>query len=117
MPSSEKKSQPLESEIREFWEWCGFKFIKDRYGWGQDSWLSPLGEILTQLPTPELPTPDLNNLFKYAFGTAVRKLTDEHNYAETYAIDTIMNSWRLEAGDNIPDANALFQTIWEVIKK
>ena len=63
-----------------------------------------------------LPEPDLNNLFKYAVPVAVKVLRDKYNYAESYAIDTIMTSWRLES-DGIPDAYGLQRAIWEVIHR
>ena len=117
MPNLEKKTQPSDSEKREFWEWCEFKFIKDGYGWGQDSWLSPLGDTLLKLPNL-----DLNNLFKYA----VPKLKDNYQYEligwnegqHRAVINKFQKGWAETytiAMDKDP-ALALFWAIWEVIQ-
>ncbi len=101
--------QPTQEQIKEFWE-----------GWGlaeqtTGSWY--VDEVGGEYVCCELPPIDLNNLFRYAFTAAVRKLTDDHNYAESYAITTIMQSWMLEAGDNIPDALALFWVLDKIRKE
>lgn len=50
--------QPTETQIKEFWEWCGLPY--DGYG------------NTSRLKAKNLPVIDLNNLFKYA----VPKLID-----------------------------------------
>ncbi len=78
-------AKPTDEQIKEFWDECGAEV----YGY----FTKMANGDLLQSPVPI----DLNNLFKHAFGVAVRKLIDEHNYAESYAIETIMKSWMLGA--------------------
>ena len=58
--------QPTKEQIKEFWEWCGWKPIQDR----EDGrlyivlWEYNGGEDFTK--DHHLPPIDLNNLFKYA---------------------------------------------------
>ena len=67
MPNLEKKSQPSESEIKEFWERCGFKlggipdFPNDKYT-TTVYWIDPDGQP-TDIPFQPI---DLSSLFKYA---------------------------------------------------
>jgi hypothetical protein len=63
-----KMGKPTENELREFWEWCGFKFEESYPGvqWGLYKVTYPDGHYTLPVHTnDELPI-DLNNLFKYA---------------------------------------------------
>ena len=55
--------QPNDEQVKEFWEWCGFKLIP-RFG-GTDMtntlWRYPEDNVFADLPPI-----DLNSLFKYA---------------------------------------------------
>uniref|UniRef100_A0A6M3LPA0 Uncharacterized protein n=1 Tax=viral metagenome TaxID=1070528 RepID=A0A6M3LPA0_9ZZZZ len=60
MPNLEKKSQPSESQIREFWEWCGCR--QDEID--PSVWICLDGTRYTRYGG--MPTPDMTFLFKYA---------------------------------------------------
>uniref|UniRef100_A0A6M3JNV7 Uncharacterized protein n=1 Tax=viral metagenome TaxID=1070528 RepID=A0A6M3JNV7_9ZZZZ len=49
--------KPTNEQIKEFWEWCGFKVALGKLYWYPDKEFSP---------ARRLPSVDLNNLFKYA---------------------------------------------------
>jgi hypothetical protein len=76
MPDYGKKLVPSESQVRKFWEWCGFSWKDKEYlgsyrdherctdvaQWGNGGWF-----IDNKLYDDEvLPPIDLNNLFEYA---------------------------------------------------
>ena len=61
-------------------------------------------------------TSDLNALFKYAVPVAVDKLHNKKHYSSEYAIATIWEGWRLEAGSRIPDAPALYQVLCKIME-
>ena len=93
--------EPTETEIREFWEWCGFrsqvlKDLKPLYRYEANlRWVSPLGKIV------ELPSIDLNNLFKYV----PQKMTP-------VLWRTILRIWIADViGDYKKDTMALFWAI------
>ena len=68
--------KPTQEQIKEFWEWCGFRFVEDKgYDYTLREWevhypngewhhayKSEIGELI-----------DLNNLFKYAVPFVVKK--------------------------------------------
>ena len=107
--------QPTEAQIKEFWEWCGFRDVHyNLLGAVNEKWAGrlKLNEYWRYIPI------DLNSLFLYA----VPKL----DY-----IGILMNVapsgdvfWNVEAKycgntkriTNIDPALALFWAMWEVIK-
>ena len=91
--------QPTQEQLKRFCEWCGFKFIKDKYGWGRDTWISPLGECLL-----ELPEPDLNNLFRYA----VPQFAIKFGITKTREL---LHRWINEAYMSLPEAKDLMLAI------
>ena len=88
------RNKPTEAQIKEFWEWCGYNWVTYAMG--------------------EVPSLDLNNLFKYA----VPKITDytlgKHFpggcYAEVYKDTKYHRGYSI---DKDP-ALALFWAIWGV---
>lgn len=64
---------PTDKQKRDFWEWCGWRWIKERhyvYGymmhggsWHEGYWKSPLKDDNQRSRLPDI---DLNNLFEYA---------------------------------------------------
>ena len=82
-------TQPTKAQIKEFWEWCGFKKetrwsdpadIVPRHEY--NVWVYPDGSGVTQHLSVNPPI-DLNNLFKYA----VPKVLPEHDFAIYYVLD------------------------------
>ncbi len=118
MTNLEKKSQPSESEIKEFWEWCGFKeTTREKYvSWNQtitlDVW--ELGDY----SKTDLPDIDLYNLFKYAV-PKLDSLTDINLYlrGEEWKVDLIFFDIPAVRGTSTDPVLALFWAIREVIKK
>ena len=114
-------NKPTEVQIKEFWEWCGFKLGKNRdkesvfYGFTTYTYPGTLTPITNK---PKL---DLNNLFKYA----VPKLTDKFGGILFVLPQSDIKSWEckiLNASGNEATfghaenpALALFWAIWEVI--
>ena len=104
MPNLEKKSQPSESEIREFWEWCGIEIESITDGIP----LERIGEgRLMAHPI------DLNNLFKDAVPKAIDKIKARDGGTEYGAYEILFSDWLLEGYD----ADALYLAIWGIIDK
>ncbi len=64
--------EPTEAQVKEFWEWCGFKRLPEgKKGWHYErtvkvmNWLAP-DQTEYFMSLPYLPRIDLNSLFKYA---------------------------------------------------
>ena len=60
--------KPTDEQVKEFWEWCGFKWEGDDtagFWLGSDSYTYCF-PCIHLTPTEMLPPIDLNNLFKYA---------------------------------------------------
>jgi hypothetical protein len=113
------KEQPTQEQIKEFWEWCGFKQVEN---WKQKgfhyentikkpNWVAP-DEPLIEYGISYLPRIDLNNLFKYA----VPKLPAGSLlwYGNNKGYGVCINYPHIEI-DNQNPALALFWVIWEVI--
>lgn len=98
-----KEQQPTQEQIKEFWEWCGFKFIHEDY--------TPIHTAELQYPDGHLEEwngwgdlLDLNNLFKYA--VPALKLRYRH-------WRTILREWvETITGDTEKDTKQLFIGIW-----
>ena len=113
---------PTEEEIKELWEWCGFKprYVENSTQIGR--WIKPDGGWRFFLPDI-----DLNNLFKYAvpkligdykytleLETDVDYHSRENTYIVTFSNDPlIINS---QVTDKDP-ALALFWAIYKIIHK
>jgi hypothetical protein len=110
-------------EIKEFWEWCGFKPVDTVInGFKYHEWIHPDG-----LQTNWLPEIDLNNLFKYA----VPKVTQidlwtntqwseaKHTVipAEYGATVKLYDEYKFGNGKDTDPALALFWAIYQVIKE
>lgn len=101
--------RPTEEQIREFWEWCGFKFYPrgshDKFH-RLDAFLYPDGTWHTVTPLI-----DLNNLFMYA----VPKFKFEYG---SDALLELLYDWASSIAtsdwnDELP-ALTLFWALWEV---
>ena len=110
--------EPTQEQIKEFWEWCGWKWLDDLQCWeSPDTTRVRLnrGGIYNVLL-------DLNNLFKYA----VPKITALETYTLTLTtrqgitnVSIMPNYMGIEKGGYAWDkdpALALFAPIWEIIK-
>lgn len=98
-------SKPTREQIREFWEWCGFRDVHYNS-------LGAIGQKWSgRYPKEEWRylDIDLNNLFKYAVPIAHNKLGDE-------ALYDLMIMWIRNVIFGKDPALALFWAIWEVIK-
>jgi len=98
--------KPTEEQIKEFWEWCGFRFIG--YAGFYDN--IPMYRKPNGIVNPgdtELPDLDLDNLFEYAMPAIY-----EHNLWLELQKTGITNSfWCVD----INPAIELFWAIWKVI--
>jgi hypothetical protein len=131
--------EPTEAQIKEFWEWCGWKKLSGLSYSGCELWLNPCeqfdlgepvcfdnGEPMYRLPKADtemcLPPIDLNSLFAYA----VPKLAEfyswiniDHVHKPIRYIVTISNGFLgkvYKYSGNDP-ALALFWAIYSVIKE
>ncbi len=114
MPNLEKKSQPPKSEIREFWEWCGFKY-EDCYPDGKGNWMNvtrPDGKVECHLKLSlrSFPPIDLNNLFKIAVPKLHTKLGDKPTF------DLLVGWVEDIIYDNDP-ALSLFWAVYPILKE
>jgi len=111
-------NEPTQEQIKEFWEWCGFEFIKTSTKWGAYTgsyWISPCGPIHTFLPDI-----DLNNLFKYAVPKLGDSLEIELFMPSTSWLCQIKQRTTTIAtsqGYHKDPALALFWAIWEMLHK
>jgi len=103
-PNLKKKTQPYETQIREFWEWCGLRLV--------DPHTHPLGQagnILQLNQEYGFPAIDLNNLFLYAKPAVIKKLGKA-------VWEGILLKWFKEMMIGKDPARALFWAIYELIK-
>lgn len=113
---TDRPSPPTEGQIKEFWEWCGWRFI-------DDYWFSPIpGEVFVKKP----PSPDMTNLCKYA----VTKLKARNKWnIELSSLVCYPNHYLVEISDSLNPQHetyrgqsgypelALFWAIWELKDK
>ena len=97
--------KPTEAQIKEFWERCGFK----RVNWkGWRGWEYPdLGA------TTELPSIDLNNLFKYAVPKAIAELIMT-GIGTRNSWGKLLKVWMDFYFEGIELESALFWALWQV---
>ena len=114
-------SEPTEEQIKELWEWCGFKFFKP-YENGAIDVLDPTGSLYLS-PTPlAIPLVDLNNLFKWAVpnlqeqGLITSLVAVEHSGFDCHIIRLFADEPFITIRDKDP-ALALFWAIYKVIKE
>jgi hypothetical protein len=101
--------KPTEEQIKEFWEWCGFKPYKGICGY----WIPPDNKAADILP--EL---DLNNLFKYAVPKLIKELPLGTLTLECFNGGKWICEFTGYDGAEAEDTNlslALFWAIWKVI--
>lgn len=94
-------SEPTQEQIKEFWEWCGFRY-KESDGPLACYWETSNGRTWGY----KLPRVDLNNLFKYA----VPKLDQSRYYKALSSI------FYYDAIKDDP-ALALFWALWAVMTR
>lgn len=123
MPDYEKNSKrlgiPSENQVREFWEWCGFKFYPD-YNWPEKGWYGPNGEKLGYCSArlDGLPDISLDNIFKYAVPKLQQTISPIY---VTMKWEVNSESWEISLCDIKNDSKdpslalALFWAIMEVI--
>ena len=107
-----------ESELREFWERCGFRLDDDGdFQW----WYLPDG---SHLPLGESPQLDLNGLFKYAVPVAIkalqersRQITPPMEISESTAFRELVEVWLAENPMQFGFEITLFKAIKRVIKE
>ncbi len=112
--------KPTDEQIKEFWEWCGFKresrwsdpadiVPKHEY----DVWVYPEGGKVTQHLTVN-PSIDLNNLFKYAADLAIQCIAIDHSCSLELARYILFKHWLENIEKGLDPALALFWAIYEV---
>jgi len=103
-------TEPTQEQIKEFWEWCGFKRLPAKL------WNSPevplykneSGEVRAIFPPI-----DLNNLFKYALPiTYIKLFTLGMGVRESYR--KIFEMWLDYFFDGYSMEDALFWACWQV---
>ena len=117
--------EPTEAQVKEFWEWCGFKWeaIPDSCMQRKrpvEGWLYPQGIYMRK--TPPL---DLNNLGKYAVpklyaeGYNYKLWSDDgYHFAQIFPIDNHEDIVGASIVGELEAKDALYRAIvsfWEVI--
>ena len=114
--------KPTDEQVKEFWEWCGGKYIGGNYNTGEPAhYVMPDGGII-----PEGIPIGLNNLFEYAvpkvfecfvinrFECCVDSRRDGLGYQWVIGSSHLAKDYR--TGEYIKDNTlALFWAIWEVM--
>jgi len=135
--------KPTQEQIREFWEWCGFERARfeptvkgvSKYQYEVGYWVYPDNITDKMIWSQELPSIDLNNLFKYAvlrlhrFGlldcSYNREIEMFNDSGELNSPEKISYRWRLLLETRILEpidgygetpALALFWAIYKVMK-
>ncbi len=117
MLNSDNKSFPSESEIKEFWEWCGLNID---HTYIETTGLrmtvcSKCGKGIsfkdTLCKSPKL---DLNNLFKYAM-PKLHSIKLEYDYFGQPQCKVVVAGKEKKYGSGYDPALALFWAIWGVI--
>jgi hypothetical protein len=120
-------NEPTREQIQKFWEWCGFKQKREYHDNGKSYYEYWVCQDYEEF---ELPTIDLNNLFRWAVPEAMEcnsnfiDLQIRRYIAPGY--DDLLTSYMCEIwSDNgqgsivrqagLPEL-ALFWAIWEVLK-
>ena len=107
--------KPTDEQIKELWEWCGFKAEYRQFGYQLGTIIQPDGRR-----RDEYPSIDLNNLFKYAEQPLVNHFIETTNTEEEYrqAYYEFLCKWLKDYIWNEPHdpALALFWAIYEVLK-
>ncbi len=111
--------EPTPEQIKEFWEWCGFRV--GQIG-SAVTWYSPTGAIIFGYPPR-----DLNNLFKYAVPIARKTIkkacnpprnSGRHSYDTRHWTRCLFDKWLDEVLIRGKDpAIALFWALWAVMKE
>ena len=110
------KDNLTKEEIKEFWEWCGIKYMKHQ---GQEGWIRPDIDFAFSSP----PAIDLNNLFRYAVPKVLYCRLSYRGREDYVAEVSNIPSQDIDhiCGDSVFRVNkdpalALFRAIQEVIK-
>jgi len=109
--------RPTQEQIKEFWEWCGFKNKEWLNNPKHFYWETPFGNLFGEL----VPPIDLNNLFKYAEQPLVDHFIDTTSTEEEYrkAYYDFLCTWLRNYIWKEPHdpALALFWAIYSIIDK
>ena len=115
-----KQKQPTQEQIKEFWEWCGWKPCRIHAPMSpeKDGWENPLPITSFDKYLARLPDLDLNNLFKYAVPLAIDKIMSKQGCSSDLAYAVLFKKWLQKLELDIPNhEGTLFWVIWEIIKK
>ena len=117
-------NKPTDEQIREFWEWCGFKYSHSARS--KNFYTGALGRNVRFYSYPdgdvgEIPPIDLNNLFKYAVPN-VKWIQLSVGHAGLYIAQVRLysdnkESFKKALCEDKDPALALFWAIWEAINE
>jgi hypothetical protein len=117
------KMEPSKEQIKEFWEWCGFKKLDNPTADVKWAYCYPDGNLYSFKSFPPI---DLNNLFKWAVpklinkdgqgGVAFRQYPDGLMCVIALESQTGFDEHKIFRADKDP-ALALFWAIYKVIKE
>lgn len=117
--------QPTEAQVKEFWEWYGFKYLESREYDGIHQhfdyrrWELNDKENDLYYESATLPPIDLNNLFKYAVPKTREKRFMLNLSSGMLVSNTTVTLYKSKnetyQGFSEDPALALFWAIWEVI--
>jgi len=105
---------PTQEQVKEFWEWCGFKKVDNPTVYCKWAYCYPDGNLYSFKGFPPI---DLNNLFKWAVPGAIQEMLGELSYDRRSAVRALFKEWLNNNPNGTDDfALALFWAIWKVIK-
>ncbi len=111
-----KTKQPTQEQIKEFWEWCGFRSKETT-----NKYHEPITVLLEPPYFDSLivgePKIDLSNLFKYAVPLVIKRLEsrfdDKTNLGR--GLELLFQKWIDKIREDYSLEDALFWAIWEVV--
>lgn len=112
--------QPTDEQIKKFWEWCGFKWLKRSNLLVEEDWdIKYPGQPITHYHSPDL---TLNNLFKYAVPKIVDNVDNDSieisflcpiEQCDFWVVHIKNRQITLGRARGDTEALALFWAIWE----
>ena len=111
-----ENKEPTQKQIREFWEWCGFRQETYSSYWGDNVTVWKYKDKIFGYGYQEFPNVaiDLNSLFEYAVPIAVKRIAKEYKMDLVEAKHLLFHEWFNMIRQGLEDAIALFWALDKV---